>query len=119
MDEVENVPETGIEGLKGTFVASLKRNNKQIRDDRAVVIVEDARMLYKREIEDLATQIRRKEMDRNNMVDLSGNDTTKIINPSDFDAVKFVAKDLEMGIDIRNLEIRLEIAKKRFATLFE
>lgn len=37
---------------------------------------------------------------------------------SDFAADKFVAKDLELGIKIRNLEIKLEIATARYRELF-
>lgn len=37
----------------GAFIESLKRNNRQIREDRALNISEDAELLYKRKIEDL------------------------------------------------------------------
>ena len=43
----------------GAFLASLKRNNTQIREDRATAIAEDAELLFKREVEDLAIQIKR------------------------------------------------------------
>jgi len=36
----------------------------------------------------------------------------------DFNAKEFTAKDIEIGIKIRNEEIRLEIAKKRYNYLF-
>jgi hypothetical protein len=36
----------------------------------------------------------------------------------DFDALAFVSNDIEKGIERRNLEIRLEIAKKRYEYLF-
>ena len=39
--------------LGGAFYGSLKRNNKQIRDDRALAIAEDTELVYKRKIEDL------------------------------------------------------------------
>ena len=44
-------PKEQLDGMKGIFVASLKRNNKQIRDDRALAIAEDAELLFKREVE--------------------------------------------------------------------
>ena len=104
--------------MKGSFVTSLRRNNKQIREDRALSIAEDARMLFKREVEDIQTQIKRLKRDRENMLDLGGTDTTKIISPSDFDPKAFVEKDLKLGVDIRQLEIKLEIAQKRYDELF-
>lgn len=104
--------------LKGTFEASIKRNNKQIREDRALSITEDAELIYKREVEDLRTQIKRLTRERDNMLDLSGNSTTTIISAADFDAKAFAEKDLDIGLKIRNLEIKLEIATKRYNELF-
>jgi hypothetical protein len=107
-----------LNGMKGNFVTSLRRNNKQIRDDRALSIAEDAQMIFKRQVEDLTTEIKRLRRDRDGMLDLGGNTTTNIISLSDFNAVEFVNKDLEIGLKIRNLEIKLEIAEKRYNELF-
>ncbi len=105
--------------LKGAFVGSLKRNNKQIRDDRALAIAEDAELLFKREVEDILTDLKRVRRDRDNMLDLGGTQTTTIISLSDFDAKEFVGKDLELGLKIRELEIKLEVAQSRYKELFE
>ena len=35
--------------LKGSFVTSLMRNNKEIRNDRALSIAEDAELIFKRQ----------------------------------------------------------------------
>ena len=105
--------------MKGAFVGSLKRNNKQIRDDRALAIAEDAELLFKREVEDILTDLKRVRRDRDNMLDLGGNNTTNIISLSDFDAKEFVAKDLELGLKIRELEIKRDVAQKRYAELFQ
>lgn len=112
-------PEKELSELKGTFVTSLMRNNKQIRDDRALAIAEDAELLFKREVEDVNTELKRLKRDRDNMLDLSGTDKNKIINPSDFDARAFVGKDLELGLKIRDCEIKLEILSKRYNELFK
>lgn len=48
----------------GAFMESLKRNNKQIREDRALEIAEDAEMTYKRQIEDMDRSIVKMERDR-------------------------------------------------------
>jgi len=114
MEDTKNV----LEEMKGTFVTSLRRNNKQIRDDRALAITEDAELLFKREVEDILTELKRVRRDRDNMLDLGGNNTTNIISLSDFNAKDFVDKDLQLGLKIRNLEIKLEIAEGRYKELF-
>jgi hypothetical protein len=114
-----DTPENELSKLKGSFVTSLMRNNKQIRDDRALAIAEDAELLFKREVEDVNTELKRLKRDRDNMLDLGGTDKTKIINPSDFKAKEFVAQDLELGLAIRDCEIKLEILTKRYNELFK
>ena len=102
----------------GAFMTTLTRNNKKIREDRAISIAEDAELLYKRRVEDLETQIKRKKRDRENMLDLSPATADSLIVASDFKAEDFVTKDLAIGLEIRNLEIALEIAKSRYEYLF-
>jgi hypothetical protein len=116
---MENVIENQLNELKGSFVKSLMRNNKEIRDDRALSIAEDAELIFKREVEDVNTELKRLKRDRDNMLDLAGTDKTKIINPSDFDAKSFVAKDLSIGLKIRDCEIKLEILANRYNELFK
>lgn len=102
----------------GAFMASLVRNNKQIRRDRAEAIAEDADVIYKRTIEDLRLKIKRMKRDQENMLDLSPDHAQSLKLASDFDADDYVRKDLELGVNIRNAEISLEIAEKRYAYLF-
>ena len=102
----------------GAFLESLKRNNKQIRDDRATAICEDTELLFKRTIEDLDMKIKRMERERDNMLDLSPSDARSLVLASDFDASEFVGKDVDLGVKIRNEKIKLEIAKERFKHLF-
>lgn len=104
--------------IKGAFMESLVRNNKKIREDRAVTIQEDAEVRYKRTVEDLELEIKKLKRDRENMLDLSPENAMSLVLASDFDAEAFVKKDLEIGVQIRNLEIKLEIAKTRYAHLF-
>lgn len=115
---METPVEKQLDALKGSFVASLRRNNKQIRDDRAISISEDAELLYKRKVEDTQTLLKRLRRDRENMLDLAGTDTTKIISPTDFNGEEFVKKDLDLGLKIRETEITLEILQKRYNELF-
>lgn len=118
MTENEKLPEA-LSEMTGAFVGSLIRNNKKIREDRAIAIAESAEMIYKREVEDTELQIKQLRRDRDAMLDLSPTDAQSLVLASDFDAKSFVAKDIKFGIDLRNLEIKLEIAKARYAHLFK
>lgn len=121
METTENVetPSQQLEALKGAFVQSLTRNNKKIRQDRAVAITENTQILFKRKVEDLDLEIKRAKRERENMLDLSPSTADSLVLASDFDAEAFVKKDIELGVKIRNLEIAHEIAKARYHLLFE
>ncbi len=110
--------EMPLSEIKGAFAASLTRNNRQIKKDRALAIVEDAQMIFKREVEDMETRIKRMKRERDNMLDLSPESATSLKLASEFDAKAFVSKDIDLGIQIRNLEIALDIARTRYAELF-
>lgn len=103
---------------EGAFIASLKRNNEKIREDRATVIAEDTELIFKREIEDLQIGIKRMKRERDNMLDLSPTNAQSLVLASDFNSKEYVEKDLELGVKIRNCEIKLEIAKERYNYLF-
>lgn len=105
--------------LTGAFFDSLNRNNKKIKRDRAIAITEDAQLLYKREIEDMEMQLKRLIRERDNMLDLSPTTADSLVLASDFDGKNFVSKDLQIGLNIRNLEIKLDIGKRRYNLLFE
>jgi hypothetical protein len=107
-----------IDEVQGAFISSLKRNNKQIRDDRATAIADVAQLKYKRKVEDLQMSIRDMKREQDNMLDLSPTNAQSLIIASDFDADAYIGKDLELGVKIRNEEIRLEIATKRYEFLF-
>lgn len=117
METTELTPE--LEGMKGSFVQSLKRNNKKIRDDRAIAIAEAVQMKYKRRVEDLDLEIKQLKRERSNMLDLSPTTADSLVLASDFNADEFVKKDLEIGVKIRNRDIELEIARTQYKSLFE
>ena len=110
---------TELGEMKGAFVNSLVRNNKKIREDRAIAIAESAEMLYKRTVEDTTLKIKQLKRDREAMLDLSPTDAQSLIVASDFDAKAFVEKDIKLGVEIRNLEITLQIATDRYNHLFQ
>jgi hypothetical protein len=114
-DETTTLP---VPEMPGAFLASLKRNNRQIRSDRALAIGEDAQMVYKRAIEDLDVSIKRMKREQENMLDLSPTDAHSLVLATDFKSAEYVKKDITLGVDIRNAEITLEIAKKRYSYLF-
>jgi len=103
----------------GAFIGSLKRNNTKIRADRATAIAEDCELKYKRQVEDLEIEIKQLKRDRDNMLDLSPTNADSLVLASDFSSKDFTSKDLELGIKIRNLQIKLEIAKERYEYLFK
>lgn len=107
-----------LEAMKGSFVESLKRSNSKIKADRAIMIAESYELVYKREVEDLEIQIKSIKREREAMYDLSPTTTDSLIMASDFDSKKYVTKDIELGLKIRNLEITLEIARARYKELF-
>lgn len=106
------------EDVPGAFVSSLKRNNKQIRDDRASAIAEDTQLVYKRKIEDLELSIKKMKREQENMLDLSPSHAQSLILASDFNSTEYTDKDIDLGVKIRNAEITLEIARNRYAYLF-
>ena len=60
---METLEKNAVEN-EGAFFASLKRNNKQIRDDRAISIAEDTQIVFKRKIEDLQLEIKKTKRDQ-------------------------------------------------------
>ena len=107
-----------LEVEQGAFKESLYRNNSKIRKDRADSIIEDAELIYKREIEDLEVQMKKMQREQENMLDLSPTNAMNLTLASDFDSKIYVDKDIELGVKIRNVEIKLDIARKRYAYLF-
>jgi len=107
-----------LEQPQGAFFSSLKRNNRQIRDDRATAIAEDTQLIYKRSIEDLELSIKKMQREQENMLDLSPTNAMSLVLASDFDSDEYARKDVELGVKIRNAEIKLEISRTRYGYLF-
>jgi uncharacterized protein YjbI with pentapeptide repeats len=113
-----NIAEVEDTDLKGAFFDNINRNNRSIKRDRAIAITEDAKLLYKRNIEDMEMQMKKLNRERVNMLDLSPTSADSLILASDFDSSAFVKKDIELGVKIRNLQITLDIAKESYGKLF-
>ncbi len=99
------------------FIDSLKRNNEQIRLDRAESIADSAELLYRRTVEDIELKIRSVEREQNACIDISPLNTHSLTF-NEFDPKEFVQKDIEYSLMIRNLKIQLEVTKERYYNLF-
>ena len=105
------------ENLKPRFIDALKRNNDQIREDRAKTIAEDSELIYRRKIEDIELKVKRLTREQESAIDISPLDQNSLTF-LDFNPDSFVLKDIEVSLKIRNLKIQFEIAKKRYEHLF-
>ncbi len=114
-DEKTKLPDTPV---NGAFVNSLQRNNKQIKNDRAASIAEDAQLAYRRNIEDLEMSIKRMTRTQDNMLDMSPENTQSLILGKDFDSKAFIEMDAQLSLDMRNTTIKLELAQSRYTYLF-
>lgn len=95
----------------------LSRTTKQIREDRGRDILEDLEMEYKRKVEDLIKNITRLSRQQNNAFDFSPNSTTSLV-VKNVDGAEIMDADLAVSLEIRNLKIKLELAKARYNFLF-
>lgn len=103
--------------LKPRFIQSLQRNNDQIREDRARTIGADSELIYRRRVEDIDLKIKRLEREQEGLIDISPLDRNSLTF-ADFQPEVFVQKDIEYSLTLRNLNIQLEVAVKRFEYLF-
>lgn len=115
----ENQPTaTAIPTQSGAFAQTLFRNNTKIREDRAASIIEAAQLVYRREIEDMRIEKKQLERDRVSLLDLSPTDANSLKLVSDFDAKKFAERDIQIGVKLRQLDIKLEVAIASYQNLF-
>lgn len=114
----ENKKTDELSQMPGAFVTSLTRNNREIKKDRAIAIAEDAGLRYRRQVEDLEITLKRMRRQQENMLDLSPDNIHSLMVAKDFDSAEYVAKDIDLGIKIRETEIKLDIARVRWEYLF-
>lgn len=99
-------------------VAFTMGNKKPSVRKRATVASEDAESIYKREIQNLAHLIRKLKQEKEDMADLPLTDKQASEITYAIASGTYVSKEIEMGVKIRDLEKKLESAKKRFQFLF-
>jgi len=106
-----------LAGMDGAFAASVQRNNKQIRADRGLMIVEESKLIHKRAIEDTESKITRLKRQLIALTDISPTSRDSL-NFNDFDANKFVSDSLELRLQIRNEKVKLAEYQKEFNRLY-
>ena len=102
----------------GAFRASLVRKNREIREERAEAIAEDASVIYRRAVEDLEMELGRLRREQDNRLDLSPADANSLVPAADFEAKAYVETDLDLAVQIRNTEIKRDLARARYRYLF-
>ena len=125
----ENLDEIGSDGVEeeilakantgGAFASSLKRTNKEIREERARQIASSAERTFRRYIEDIEEALEEKLLLRAAMLDMSPSNTHSILRADAIDSTKFVSSYSEIGLEIRELKIKRQEAKRDYAFLFE
>lgn len=106
------------EAKVGFVYASLQRNNKQIRADRAEALGEDLETPARRACEDLYSDLRKANRDREAMYDFSPSNTQSLVLAKEVDGRIVWKDDMLKSLDIRDLEIKFEIACNRYKTLY-
>jgi len=101
----------------GALWGSISRNIKQIKEGRALSILEDAELAYKRKIENMELALKKLNRKVEDSLDMSPDSTTTLLM-KDFDADAFIEADAKAAYDIRNSTIQLNECKKRYNALF-
>jgi len=108
-----------LKNAKGTFAQFLLRNNSKIKEDRALNILRKAEVFYKRQVEDIETEIQELEAERVGLLDLSPTNADSLVLAADFKADQFYAADMKITLKIREAKIRLDEARARYKELFQ
>jgi hypothetical protein len=103
----------------GALASSLLRNRRQIVEERAIGVFEDAELVFKRKKEDLEKDIKKLIRARDAKLDLSPSNATSMILAENFNADKFMVDDLEISKEIRQKTILLAIVTARYNYLFQ
>jgi hypothetical protein len=106
-----------VTGKDGALWVSLSRNIKQIKEGRALSILEDAELAYKRKIEDMSQTLKRLNRNVEASLDMSPENVTTL-KMMDFDPEAFIETDAKAAYEIRNISIQLNECKKRYNILF-
>jgi hypothetical protein len=104
--------------IVGSLYQSLARSNKEIRDQRGATLAEQMETAYRRNIEDIRYDIKELVRKRTNMYDFSPTNSQSLVLAKDVEAREILKQDSALSLEIRNMEIKLELAEKRYLELF-
>lgn len=110
--------DTELAGKHGRFASTLTRNNKKIRADRALTIIDAAQMKYKREIEDSMLKIKKIKRIMEAQLDLSPTDANSLKLVDEFDESDFVSRRREGLRSIFQEEVLLKEMIEDYKELF-
>ena len=116
MSDETKVQESPV--VEGALYQSLRRNNKEIRQDRADTIAEDLEMAFSRGVQDLEMKLKRLIRERDAMYDFSPTNSQSLVMAKEVHGDEIIIKDYQLSIQIRQVEIELDIAKNRYTHLF-
>jgi len=102
-----------------SFFNKISRSNKELRQDRALIIAKGTEKALRRKIEDFNDNLESLKLSLDNLLDINPSNTHTIINPSDFDAAIYIRTAEEIDLKIRDITIRRDLAKARYDQLFE
>lgn len=118
MENENKVVEQTTETKVNLFAESLKRNTSQIKGDRAIEIAELAEIEFKRRVEDLDRDLKTIVRKKKSSLDMSPDNTYSLMKVKDFEPVDFINAYTELGIQEREIHIKLNIAKQAYNELF-
>jgi len=101
------------------FLNKISRSNKELRQDRALIIAKGTEKALRRKIEDFNDNLESLKLSLANLLDINPSNTHTIINPSDFDAAAYIRTAEEIDLKMRDITIRRDLAKERYDQLFE
>lgn len=104
---------------KGALGGSLTRGKKQILEARALDIVEETEFFFRNKMEALQKKITKLHRKRRMALDLSPDNVDSLIVAKNFDAEDFYDVYDGYGLEIRELQIKLNNTKTNYKHLFE
>jgi len=104
---------------KSSFFNNISRSNKELRQDRALIIAKATEKALRRKVEDFNDKLESLKLSLENLMDINPSNTHTIINPSDFDPGAYIRTAEEIDLKIRDITIRRDLAQERYEQLFE
>ena len=103
---------------KGLFYETLNRSNAQILRDRSEDIIIDTQQDYNTAFNILERDLRNAKAERKAHMDLSPVSKDMLTFTNNFKSQEWVQKDIDLSMKIMNLEMKLEVLRKRIEELY-